>query len=61
MLPFCDCFYAEPVNGCVFEVSRLLLPLQSVFGLMSNLVGWIINKVVCPAAASPPIVQSSSW
>jgi hypothetical protein len=55
MLPFCDCFYAEPVNGCVFEVSRLLLPPQSVFGLMSNLVGWIINKVVCPAAASFPL------
>jgi hypothetical protein len=31
MLPFCDCFYAEPVNGCVFEVSRLLLPPQSAF------------------------------
>ena len=40
MLPFCDCFYAEPVNGCVFEVSRLLLPPQSALGLMSGLVGW---------------------
>jgi hypothetical protein len=41
MLPFCAYFYAESVNGCVLEVSRLLLPPQSALGLMSSLVGWI--------------------
>jgi len=40
MLPFCACFYAEPENGCLLEVSRLLLPPQSEFGLMVGLVGW---------------------
>jgi hypothetical protein len=39
--PFCAYFYAESVNGCVLKVSRLLLPPQSVLGLMSGLVGGI--------------------
>jgi hypothetical protein len=41
MLPFRACFYVEPVNGCVFEVSRLFFAPQSVLGLMSGLVGGI--------------------
>ena len=41
MPPFCACFYAEPENERLLEVSRLFLTPQSVFGLMSDLVGWL--------------------
>jgi len=43
------------MNCCVFEVSRLFFDAAKRIRTdewFSWLVGWIINKVVCPAAAS---------